>query len=182
MSAHSAVKGLIDNYSAKLEERCEYPRTGVQKYMTWIFITTAVVFECPWKLGSCVALEWLKNPTRRSQPIKRFTLWTAHLIQFLSGFSFYNTKCKVRKWFEPGSNIPWLNDHLGAVKLLDSEDGFRTGCRNISRQQQSFSGLQSPRSLLSIKVHENCCIVAMHQSLKIIYAFVVENRITYLLI
>ena len=26
----------------------------------------------------------------------------------------------------------------------DSEDGFRTGCRNVSRQQQSFSGLQSP--------------------------------------
>ena len=100
----------------------------------------------------------------------------------LSGFSFYNTKCEVRKWFEPGSNVPCLNDHLGAVKLLDSEDGFRTGCRNISRQQESFSGLQSPRSLLSIKVHENCCIVAMYQSSKIIYAFVVENRITYLLI
>ena len=28
---------------------------------------------------------------------------------------------------------------------LDSEDGFRTGCRNVSRQQQSFLGLQSPR-------------------------------------
>ena len=58
----------------------------------------------------------------------------------LSGFSFYNTKSEVRKWFEPGSNVPCLNDHLGAVKLLDSEDGFRTGCRNISRQQESFSG------------------------------------------
>ena len=28
---------------------------------------------------------------------------------------------------------------------LDYEDGFRTGCRNVSRHQQSFSGLQSPR-------------------------------------
>ena len=28
---------------------------------------------------------------------------------------------------------------------LDSEDGFLIGCRNVSRQQQSFSGLQSPR-------------------------------------
>ena len=31
---------------------------------------------------------------------------------------------------------------------LDSEDGFRTGCRNVSRKQ-SFSGLQSPRSSFS---------------------------------
>ena len=36
--------------------------------------------------------------------------------------------------------------------LLDSEGGFRTGCRNVSRQQQSFSGLQSPRWSFSIKV------------------------------
>ena len=35
---------------------------------------------------------------------------------------------------------------------LDSENGFRTDCRNISRQQQSFSGLQSPRWSFSIKV------------------------------
>ena len=37
---------------------------------------------------------------------------------------------------------------------LDSEDGFRTGCRNVSHQQQSFefSGLQSPRWSFSIKV------------------------------
>ena len=27
----------------------------------------------------------------------------------------------------------------------DSEDGFRKGCRDTSRQQQSFSGIQSPR-------------------------------------
>ena len=31
------------------------------------------------------------------------------------------------------------------LKSLDSEDGFRTGCWNVSRQQQSFSGLQLPR-------------------------------------
>ena len=28
---------------------------------------------------------------------------------------------------------------------LDSEDGFRSGCWNVSRKQQSFSGLQSRR-------------------------------------
>ena len=35
---------------------------------------------------------------------------------------------------------------------LDSEDGFHTGCQNISCQKQSFSGFQSPRWSLSIKV------------------------------
>ena len=34
---------------------------------------------------------------------------------------------------------------------LDSEDGFRTGCRNVSHQQQSFSGLLSPRWSFSMK-------------------------------
>ena len=82
----------------------------------------------------------------------------------------------VRKWFEPRSNIPWLiKDHMGdwspekdcclrltfrpctcaeaifRVKSLDFEDGFRTGCRNVSRKQQSFLGLQSPRWSFSIK-------------------------------
>ena len=35
---------------------------------------------------------------------------------------------------------------------LDSEDGFCTGCQNISHKQQSLSGLQSPRWSFSIKV------------------------------
>ena len=34
----------------------------------------------------------------------------------------------------------------------DSEDGGRTGCRHVSRQQQSFSGLQSPRWSLTANV------------------------------
>ena len=51
---------------------------------------------------------------------------------------------------------------------LDSEDGFRTGCRNVSCQQQSFSGLQSPKwsflikvcySWISIKVWRSLCNV-----------------------
>ena len=38
----------------------------------------------------------------------------------------------------------------------DPEDGFRTGCRNISHKQQSFSGLQSPRWSFSTNVqHRN---------------------------
>ena len=37
-------------------------------------------------------------------------------------------------------------------KWLDFEDGFLTGCRNVSHQQQSFIGLQSPRWSFSIKV------------------------------
>ena len=34
----------------------------------------------------------------------------------------------------------------------DSEDGFRTGCRNVSHKQQFFTGLQSTRWSFSIKV------------------------------
>jgi len=37
------------------------------------------------------------------------------------------------------------------LKKIDSEDGFRTGCRNVSHKQQSFSGFQSPRRSSSIK-------------------------------
>ena len=41
----------------------------------------------------------------------------------------------------------FLNSQLTKT-CLDSEDGFRTACRNVSRKQ-SFSGLQSPRSSFS---------------------------------
>ena len=34
-------------------------------------------------------------------------------------------------------------------RWIDSEDGFCKGCQNVSRQQQSFSGLQWPRWLLT---------------------------------
>ena len=33
--------------------------------------------------------------------------------------------------------------------LTLAEDGFRTGCRNVGRQQQSYSGLQSPRIIFN---------------------------------
>ena len=72
------------------------------------------------------------------------------------------------KWFEPRSNIPWLKkiirvilvlrrtvlckwrfdvslDSFDVSRDLDSEDGLRTGSRNVSHKEQSFSGLQSPR-------------------------------------
>ena len=35
---------------------------------------------------------------------------------------------------------------------LDSEDGFHTDCWNISHQEQSFSGLQSPKWSFTIKI------------------------------
>ena len=43
--------------------------------------------------------------------------------------SYYTFSCRYNKYISSS---------------LDSEDGFRTCCRNVSRQQQSFSGLQSP--------------------------------------
>jgi len=46
----------------------------------------------------------------------------------------------------------WRFDDQCGCHLLDSEDGFRTDCRNVSPQQQSFSGLQSPRWSFSIKL------------------------------
>ena len=39
-------------------------------------------------------------------------------------------------------SIRTATDHLLS---RDSEDGSRTGCRNVSHKQQSFLGLQSPR-------------------------------------
>ena len=49
--------------------------------------------------------------------------------------------------------INMCGSHLQSqVKSLDSEDGFRTCCRNVSHQQQSFSRLQPPRWSFSIKV------------------------------
>ena len=46
--------------------------------------------------------------------------------------------------------LSYLSDYTGGVpgqnKLLDSEDDFRSGCRNVSQchLKQSFSGLHSP--------------------------------------
>ena len=76
------------------------------------------------------------------------------------------------KWFEPKSNIPWLKIMIiwviGVMRrsivgdwrfkwlTLDSEDGFRTGCRNVRPQQQSFSGIQSTRWSFSIKALSYC--------------------------
>lgn len=38
------------------------------------------------------------------------------------------------------------------IDNLDSEGAFRTGCRNVGRQHQFFSRLQSPRGSFSIKI------------------------------
>ena len=47
--------------------------------------------------------------------------------------------------------IIWVTGALRRSQV-DSEDGFRKGCRNVSRQQQAFSGLHSARWSFSIKV------------------------------
>ena len=89
------------------------------------------------------------------------TIWSLVATKYIS-----NTKrariLYLRKWFEPRSNIPWLKKIIWVIGVLsrtvvsdwrfdnlcgshlqsqDSEDGFRTGCRNVSHKQQSFSGL-----------------------------------------
>ena len=80
------------------------------------------------------------------------------------------------KWFEPRSNMPWLKkiiwetgalirtavdnwrfDSMCRSPLhLDSDDGVCSGFWNVSCQQHSFSGLQSPRWSFSIMVQMNC--------------------------
>ena len=50
---------------------------------------------------------------------------------------------KVRRMFYNSKLSLIENDHLGEWSDL-LEDGFATGCPNVSRQQQSISGLQSP--------------------------------------
>ena len=75
------------------------------------------------------------------------------------------TSYSVRSCFEPRSNIPWLKKIIWVIGVLrttvvcDSEDDCRTGCRNVSRKQQSFSGLQSPRWSFSIKVTSYCRVI-----------------------
>ena len=47
--------------------------------------------------------------------------------------------------------LPFYDNLCGTHLHLsrDSDNGFRTGCRNVSRQRQSFSGLLSPRCSFS---------------------------------
>ena len=47
--------------------------------------------------------------------------------------------------------IIWVTGALRRSQV-DSEDGFRKRCRNVSRQQQAFSGLHSARWSFAIKV------------------------------
>ena len=42
--------------------------------------------------------------------------------------------------------------YFSVLQSQDSEDGFRTGCRNVSRQQRSFLRLESLRRSFSFKV------------------------------
>ena len=63
----------------------------------------------------------------------------------------YGLLCKQISYLvnglNPGVSVPVL--HCMTVKvrpvvLLDSKDDFRSGCRNVSHQQQFFSELHSP--------------------------------------
>ena len=84
-----------------------------------------------------------------------------------------NFDWKRSSWrFEPWEGLLFVTGWS-----LDSEHGFRTGCRNVSHKQQSFSGLQSPRWSFSIKVCYSwvqsiflwkiyCCINVFTLSLK----------------
>ena len=60
-------------------------------------------------------------------------------------FCFPSSKICFRNTFPAPLNWETIASATTFPSLLDSEDGFHTGCQNISCKQQSFSGLQLPR-------------------------------------
>ena len=66
-------------------------------------------------------------------------------------FCFPSSKICFRNTFPAPLNWETIASATTFPSLLDSEDGFHTGCQNISCKQQSFSGLQLPRWSFSIK-------------------------------
>ena len=66
--------------------------------------------------------------------------------------------------------IPWKRSSGWFEAWLWKIACFRTGCRNVSRKQQSFSGLPSPRWSFTIKV--------CHSRVPTIFLWEVNNSIT----
>ena len=99
------------------------------------------------------------------------TGWETEYEQVIQWPTLY----EVKKWFEPRSNRYLVeNDHLGD---WSPEKNCSVNCRNFSRQQQSFSGLQSPRWSFSkgfYKVIQNGCIRAEHIRKTLISTMVCE--------
>ena len=56
-------------------------------------------------------------------------------------FTANNTRAKLTSQFQMTRLITSPNDNNFSI---DSEDNFRTGCRNVTHQQQFFSELLSP--------------------------------------
>ena len=55
--------------------------------------------------------------------------------------------------------------HLQSQSDFDSEDDYRTGCRNVSQcqQQQSYSGLRTPRRTNSTYFWNDSCVQTFHR-------------------
>ena len=56
----------------------------------------------------------------------------------------YFQRLTLESWFTNLEQTPLNLVSTANYSLLDSEDDFRTGCRNVSHQQQFFSELHSP--------------------------------------
>ena len=100
----------------------------------------------PWK-----GLEYKGAPNFRNKADKEAGTYTANddpchfSIAPHNELSYTNAyPSKVRRMFYNSQLSLIENDHLGDWNDL-LEDGFRTGCPNVSRQQQSISGPQSLR-------------------------------------
>ena len=86
---------------------------------------------------------------------------------------------KVTKHFQRTKLITSSSDKHYS---LDSEDDFRSGCRNVSHQQQFFSELHSPRR----SPYTNCLLFVRTFAPKIvvqtIFNFVSENVVHMLMV
>jgi len=92
-------------------------------------------------MGKCLKLSAVKK-------FFRHLVWLWRLI-------WQSKPATIRNRFEPRGNICWKFKFwiFNWLRLSnDSEDGFLTGFRNVSRKQQSSLGLQSPRWSFSIRV------------------------------
>ena len=120
---------LSTNYTRKLvyELRTNYPKSLSTSSRTLRTITQQeTVTHCLLFISQPIYLHNL-SPHTSSQPItSRVYQWLLYLLTNQIAHQSFLIFNRLRL-------------------SLDSEDGFRTDCRNVSRKQQSFSGLQLPR-------------------------------------
>ena len=135
--------GLLDFKSAvQYMKRFIYHFTNIQFLKHFFWFTIKLRTNCPKSLStsSRTLQMFTKQETVTPCLLSLHMSITSHIYQWLL-YLLSNQITHQGFWIFNWLTLP-----------LDSEDGFRTGCRNVSHSQQSFSGLQSPWWSFSIKV------------------------------